>query len=366
MRACGRYGWPIFAALLVAVSASVSADYGSAREALERKKLRAGVAAMRAAAHGGDARAQNHLGTLYEDGRGVTRDFGRAAFWYQKAAEQGDPRGQLNLGRMYRGGMGIGRDERRAAAWYRAAAWQGVPEAQFFLGLMRESGRGVERDPAKAWMWFSLAADQGDEDAAFRRDRLAARLDQKERVKAREELRRYRATSAVREATRPFREPEAATVGAASVPAPATAPAPAGRTELPVPPLRGDPLVFRIQTALIKLGYMPGEHDGQAGSRTRDAVRRFEAERRYRPRGRLDERLLARLHDAIEAGKPAEPVIREIQNHLVRLGYPVGKSDGLPGPRTAAAVTAFQRDRDLPVDGRLSLGLLFRLRGEEP
>lgn len=40
-----------------------------------------------------------------------------------------------------------------------------------------------------------------------------------------------------------------------------------------------------------------------------------------------------------------------LQNALRRLGYDVGKVDGIPGPKTRAAVTAFQRDRGLMVDG---------------
>ena len=332
--------------------AEAAAGYESALEALERGERRAGVAALRAAAHDGDPRAQNHLGVLYEDGGGpVTRNFGRAVFWYRKAAEQGDPRGRLNLGRMYRAGLGVQRDEVRAASWYRAAAGQGVPEAQFFLGLMREGGRGVDRDLAKAWAWFSLAAGQGDEDARFRRDRLAAELDEETLARAHEELRLHRETAGAVSGAAPAKEealsPEA--------------PSPPG-----IDPVRGDPLVFRIQAALIELGYSPGEHDGQPGARTRDAVRRFEKERRYRPPGRLDERLLGRLREAIEDGKPAEVVIREVQARLHRLGHPVGEIDGLPGPRTEAAVAEFQRGRGLPVDGRLSLSLLDRLREAAP
>ena len=356
----------VLAALMAAVSAGAFADYELARDALERRSFRTGVAAMRDAAHAGDARAQNHLGTLYEDGEGVARDFDRAAFWYRKAAEQGHPSGQLNLGRMFRGGMGVRRDERRAAAWYRAAAWRGVPEAQFFLGLMHENGRGVEQDPAQAWVWFSLAADQGDEDAAFRRDRLAAKLGTRGLAGAQEALGRYRATQGVRGAGRGGVGSDADPERAAAVAERGDAPGESAKAAPPTPPpVRGDPLIFRIQAALLELGYTPGEHDGEAGSRTREAVRRFEAERRYRPRGRFDERLLDRLRKAIEDGKPAAPVIREIQSHLSRLGYPVGEIDGLPGPRTAAAVRTLQRDRGLAVDGRLSLGLLARLREEE-
>ena len=340
---------------LLAGAAPASADYESARKAFERKDVRSGVSALRAAAHDGDARARNHLGTLFEDGRFVARDFGRAVFWYRKSAEQGYPEGQLNLGRMYRAGLGVERDERRAAYWYRAAAGQGAAAAQFFLGVMYESGRGVERDPVKSWMWFSLAADQGDEDARFRRDRLAAAFGEEERARAEGVLRGYR------EATDgPGPEP---------VPAAETGSGPSGAVRSaagqppPAPVVRGDPLVFRIQGALIDLGYDPGERDGDPGSRTRDAVRRFEAEHGFGRRGRLDERTLRRLRDALESGKPAASVVRDIQTRLRRLGYSPGTADGRPGPRTARAVEAFQRAQGLAVDGRLSVELLHLLRG---
>ena len=340
--------------------AAATASYESAREALERKEIRAGLSALRAAAHDGDPRAQNHLGTLFEDGRIVARDFGRAVFWYRKSAEMGNPEGQLNLGRMYRGGMGMERDERRAAYWYRAAAGQGLAAAQFFLGVMYESGRGLERDPVKAWMWFSLAADQGDADARFRRDRLTASLGEEELAQAAGALRGYR------EATDEL-GPEPPGPDAGSGPAsPAAETAAVASPPPPRPPVvRGNPLVFRIQGALIDLGYDPGEHDGDAGSRTREAVRKFEADHGFRRRGRLDERTLRRLRDAIESGKPAALVVREIQIHLRRLGHSPGAIDGRPGPRTARAVEAFQRARGLPVDGRLSLDLLRVLRDVE-
>ena len=344
----------------LAGAAPALADYESAREALERNDVRAGVSALRASAHDGDARAQNHLGMLFEDGRLVARDFGRAVFWYRKSAEQGHPPGQLNLGRMYRGGLGLGRDERRAAYWYRAAAGQGVTAAQFFLGVMYEDGRGVERDPVKSWMWFSLAADQGDEDARFRRNRLAATFGREELAKAEGALRGYREATDVLGP-----EPDGNDSGSGSSPAKGTA-EPASRPEPPPPKVRGSPLVYRIQGALIDLGYDPGDHDGAPGSRTRDALRRFEAEHGFRRRGRLDERSLRRLQGALESGRPADSVVREIQTRLRRLGHPVGVIDGRAGPRTAAAIEAFQRARGLPVDGRLSLDLLRLLRETDP
>ena len=355
MRALPR-AVPAVVAGLLAGAAPAFADYESAREALGRNDVRGGVSTLRAAAHDGDARAQNHLGTLFEDGRIVARDFGRAVFWYRKSAEQGHAQGQLNLGRMYRGGLGLERDERRAAYWYRAAAGQGVTAAQFFLGVMYEDGRGVERDAVKSWMWFSLAAEQGDEDARFRRDRLAATFDREELAKAEGALRGYREATDVLGPEPAGDDPGSGRSTAAGTAGPAPRPAP------PPPQVRGNPLVYRIQGALIDLGYDPGDHDGAPGSRTRDALRQFEAEHGFRRRGRLDERSLRRLRNALESGRPADSVVREIQTRLRRLGHSVGAIDGRAGPRTAAAVEAFQRARGLPVDGRLSLDLLRLLR----
>ena len=54
----------------------------------------------------GDATFQALLGDCYDWGRGVARDAGEAARWYQKAAEQGNAEAQLTLGDMYSGGRG--------------------------------------------------------------------------------------------------------------------------------------------------------------------------------------------------------------------------------------------------------------------
>jgi TPR repeat protein len=40
---------------------------------------------------------------MYEEGRGVPRDFREAGIWYQKAAAQGNMQAQANLTRMSAG-----------------------------------------------------------------------------------------------------------------------------------------------------------------------------------------------------------------------------------------------------------------------
>ena len=110
----------------------------------------------------GDASAQNGLGALYAQGRGVAKDEVEAVRWYRKAAEQGLARAQNNLGTMYRDGRGIGRDDAAAVSWFRKAAEQGYAPGQTNLGYMYANGRGVTKDDAEAVQWYRKAADQGN------------------------------------------------------------------------------------------------------------------------------------------------------------------------------------------------------------
>ncbi|MBR0203611.1 MAG: sel1 repeat family protein, partial [Synergistaceae bacterium] len=52
----------------------------------------------------GEAKAQYHLGVLFNDGKGVPQDFVQAAKWYTQAASQGHIKAQLYLGLLYQKG----------------------------------------------------------------------------------------------------------------------------------------------------------------------------------------------------------------------------------------------------------------------
>lgn len=54
-------------------------------------------------------------------------------------------------------------------------------------------------------------------------------------------------------------------------------------------------------------------------------------------------------------------VVRQVQLGLYARGYYTGAIDGIAGPMTAAAITAFERDSGLPVTGRVTDGLLNAL-----
>lgn len=62
-----------------------------------------------------------------------------------------------------------------------------------------------------------------------------------------------------------------------------------------------------------------------------------------------------------DLGRDREAVA-EVQRRLAELGYDPGPADGIPGARTRAAIEAFQRDRGLPVDSRVTDALLATLR----
>jgi TonB family protein len=79
---------------------------------------------------------------------------------WRPLAEQGSARAQNNLGVMYENGKGMPEDVSEAIKWYSLAAEQGYAGAQNNLGLIYAIGRGgAPHDPLRAYMWFSLAAE---------------------------------------------------------------------------------------------------------------------------------------------------------------------------------------------------------------
>jgi uncharacterized protein len=108
----------------------------------------------------GNAEAQVNLGTLYEQGNGVPKDYAQAVNWYKQAADQGDAEGQFRLGGMYYEGHGVPKDVVSVTNWYRKAAEQGNSEAQFGLGVLYFNGDGVPKDHVEAADWYKKAAEQ--------------------------------------------------------------------------------------------------------------------------------------------------------------------------------------------------------------
>jgi len=75
-------------------------------------------------------------------------------------ADQGDASAQNDLGGMYANGRGVRRNYAEALKWWRRAAEQGLASAQFSLGLMYEKGNGVAQDFVEAHKWYLIAASR--------------------------------------------------------------------------------------------------------------------------------------------------------------------------------------------------------------
>jgi TPR repeat protein len=226
----------------------------------------------RLAAEQGLADAQYNLGLSHRRGEGTRANFREAAKWLSLAAQQGDPSAACALGHAHYAGLGVPQNLAAAARWFRIAARDGDPVCQHNLGLAYLRGEGVRVDYVQAYAWFDRAATKGFRDpargvdSAKNRDWVARHLSEEQLARARE-LARSDPAEEVPE------EPAAS------------------------PPLFGTP-VARAQTVLMYLGYDRGPADGHLGEDTREAIRRFQRDRRLPVTGDLSLETLQLLERA--------------------------------------------------------------------
>ncbi len=119
----------------------------------------------------GNVSALEPLARLYEDGRGVERDWRRAFELRRRGAEAGDPNAQTALARAFRFGLGVAPNVQTAFDWgVRALEQDAFDERPAALGLVGEilfDGEGVvERDRDRAFSFF-WEARTGDDATAL-------------------------------------------------------------------------------------------------------------------------------------------------------------------------------------------------------
>lgn len=78
---------------------------------------------------------------------------------------------------------------------------------------------------------------------------------------------------------------------------------------------------------------------------------------------------VARTTGAKQAARPAGPRIdraslSDLQARLKDLGYDPGPADGQMGPKTRAAIRAYQKDEGLKADGQVTASLLEHIKAE--
>lgn len=289
-------------------------------------------------AEAGNLDAQFHLGYMYDFGEGIPENDAEAVKWWTAAAEQGHRPSQLILGMKYRIGDGIAHDYALARHWLLRAAAQGDGLAAKHLGFMHLLGEGVPRDRAAAVNWLGRAAARGEANAQFEIGIMYYNGDglPQDYVLA------------------------ARWVGLSAALGQVRAQALFGHMLEHGEGVARDFVKAHKWYNLAASRLPPSESE----------ILELTLSGRDRVAGRLAQAQLAEAQRLAREWKPGlylgmsvlvapmagggDVHVAELQWALIRLGYDVGNPDGILGPKTRAAIRAFQVSAGLPVNGRLS------------
>jgi peptidoglycan hydrolase-like protein with peptidoglycan-binding domain len=139
-------------------------------------------------------------------------------------------------------------------------------------------------------------------------------------------------------------------------------------------------IVRSVQQTLNNRGFRAGTVDGLLNAGTRTALRDFQKSENLEETGQLNQQTLSALGIPLqrpiigsaqsridrEHGGNWRATVRDAQRRLANLGYHMGPVDGVLGPSTRAALSDFQRDRNLPVTGRIDRDTFAVLHTGEP
>ncbi len=139
--------------------------------------------------------------------------------------------------------------------------------------------------------------------------------------------------------------------------------------------------VRKLQVRLSELGYYNGGADGVFGTTTETAVKSFQRNNKLSADGQAGEQTQKKLYSdsASMAPRPvatADPNavrslkigmegndVYSVQQRLIELRYLSGVADGVFGPETLAALTAFQQNNNLTPDGVAGASTVKKLNG---
>jgi len=137
-----------------------------------------------AQAEKGSAESQYKLGKMYSEGVGVSINNSKAAEAFENAAKQGHAKAEYNLGLSYYEGNGVKKDRAAAYKWFKAAAEQNDPAAQYYLGKMFATGSGVKQSYKTSLEWFSKSVDGGFNQARGEMIDVSEKMKMKKTAKA--------------------------------------------------------------------------------------------------------------------------------------------------------------------------------------
>lgn len=120
-----------------------------------------------AKAEAGSSQHQAQLGQAYFMGIGISKDYGEAYKWYQKAADQGNIKGLKGAGRCLFEGLGCEQDIPKAQEYFRIAINAGQTEVLLALGNYYWEGKFVAKDDKKAFGYYKRGAEKGEEECQY-------------------------------------------------------------------------------------------------------------------------------------------------------------------------------------------------------
>lgn len=115
-------------------------------------------------AEAGDAKAQLAVAYAYESGEdGISIDYEKARFWYEKAMEQNGAAAHNNMALLYLNGRGVKKDEKKALELMQKAAELGSAAACSNLAWKYYNGEPpCPRDDTKALEYAKLGTEKGN------------------------------------------------------------------------------------------------------------------------------------------------------------------------------------------------------------
>ena len=123
---------------------------------------------LKGLADAGNGKAMIRIGFMYERGMSVTRDYGQARHWYQKAMAASEANGIARMGWLYERGLGVNKDPFKAAEHYRRAISRDSDIAYAMLGWLYRTDQIGQIDVKKAVDYFHQGASRGDPRAEAR------------------------------------------------------------------------------------------------------------------------------------------------------------------------------------------------------
>lgn len=154
MNSAGGWAFRAAAIVLSLCCGRAWSDTAAGITAFERGDYAAAAIEFQSAVRRDEPVAQNMLGIMYAEGRGVARNDKLAADLFSKAQVMGSLEAAGNLGRMYAEGRGVPQDNQIALKLFHEAAQGGYQPAMLRLAEVYENGLlGVTVNPEQANAW---------------------------------------------------------------------------------------------------------------------------------------------------------------------------------------------------------------------